>query len=797
MKEKLLTDIDNIEEIIPSSLPVVAMRDTVVFPNTMYPILVGRENSIMAINNALEQEKMVLLVGQQDIEQEDPAPDDLFRVGTVAYITQVLRLPNSLIKVLVNGLVPARIKKFSQVDGFISAMVEPREQKEPKVTSGKTKALIRKTREKFERYVLMNQELPEELLTGFDNSDNPRQSLYLMAAYLDLDMAEKQKLLEYVSLEAQYRLLLTAVTRETELLAVSTEINERIQDEIQETQRRFFIQEQIKALQDELDEGDFGDPELGKLKEQIDAAGMPEAVYTKAMDEMERLKKTPQMSPEYGVSRNYLDWLVAVPWSYASEDNLNIGRVEKVLNDDHFGLEKPKNRILEHIAVLNLVDHLKGQILCFVGPPGVGKTSMAKSIARAVNRKMIRISLGGISDESEIRGHRRTYIGSMPGRIIQAMRKAGTVNPVIILDEIDKLGHDFRGDPSSAVLEVLDPEQNNAFNDHYLDVDYDLSRVMFIATANVASNIQPALLDRMEVINLPGYLEHDKVEIARLHLIPKLLKSHGLEKKQVSFHKNAIMHIIRKYTSESGVRVLEQQLAAVCRKIARLVVQDKASGKKTGTVKVTPAKASELLGVEKFRDRDLDKKDKIGSVNGLAWTSTGGAILQIDVASMKGKANFKLTGKLGDVMKESAQAALTYIRSNSARYNLEDSFFDQNEIHIHIPEGAIPKDGPSAGMAMAVAMLSLLTGVSVRHDIGMTGEITLRGEVLAIGGLNEKLLAAQRNKLNKVLIPDDNEPDLTEIPDKIKQGLEIIPVKTIDEALSHVFTKSFPGVKKG
>ncbi|MCH8557832.1 MAG: endopeptidase La [Balneolia bacterium] len=791
---------DGFPDSIPEELPVLALRDTIVYPSTLYPILVGRESSLAAVNQAIESGKMILLVGQKDPELEDPEGKDLYKVGTVAHITQVLRLPNSLIKVLVNGIAPAEVISYSSDNPWLTATINPREESGKKRISDKLGALIRKTREQFERYVLLHQELPEEVLTGFDNAANPQQGLYLMASYLDLDLDEKQRFLELSTLESQYKLLLAKVTRELELLVVSSEINEKVQDEIQETQRRFFIQEQIKALQEELDEGDFADPELSKMKEQIDAANMPEEAHAKAMDELERLKKTPQMSPEYGVGRNFLDWMTSIPWSESSKDNLDIKGVQEILDNDHFGLEKAKDRILEHIAVLNLVENLKGQILCFVGPPGVGKTSMAKSIANALNRKTVRISLGGVSDEAEIRGHRRTYIGSMPGRIIQGMRKAGTVNPVMILDEIDKVGHDFRGDPSSAILEVLDPEQNNTFNDHYLDMDYDLSKVMFIATANVASSIQPALLDRMEIINLPGYLEHDKIEIAKRHLIPKMLKSHGLKKSDVKFYKTGILHIIRNYTSEAGVRTLEQQIAAVCRKIGRIYVQKKASGEETGIFKVNEELVSELLGVPKYRDRAPDRIDKPGSVNGLAWTSTGGAILQIDVAVMEGKANFRLTGQLGDVMKESAQAALTYIRSNARRYGIEPGFFDKHEVHIHIPEGAIPKDGPSAGMAMVLAMLSLITGKRVRHEVAMTGEITLRGEVLAIGGLNEKLLAAQRNKIKKVLIPKDNEPDLLEIPAKIKEGVEIVAVSTVDEALGHTFkdkldTNSKPGKK--
>ncbi|NCS89523.1 MAG: endopeptidase La, partial [Ignavibacteria bacterium] len=648
-------------------------------------------------------------------------------------------------------------------------------------------ALIKKTKEKFERYTFINEELPEESLLSFSSIEDPIHLFYYICSFIDLEMPEKQTLLEGTDLAAKYTKLLTHLTKEIDLLSVSQEINERVQEEIQNTQKKFFIQEQIKVLQEELDEDDFADPDLAKLKEQVDTLALSEQAKVKALEELERLKKMPQMSPEYSVSRNYLDWLLSLPWGTYTKDNLNINNVKTSLDSDHFGLEKPKDRILEHIAVLNLVEALKGQILCFVGPPGTGKTSLAKSIANAMGRKMVRIALGGVHDEAEIRGHRKTYIGSMPGRIIQSLKKAGSMNPVIILDEIDKVGSDFRGDPSSAILEVLDPEQNNSFNDNYLEVDIDLSQVMFITTANVASDIQPALLDRMELIQLPGYLEHDKAEIARLHLIPKQLKAHGLKPSKVKFKDDAIMEIIRKYTAEAGVRNLEQQIAALCRKVAKLQVIKQADGEKVTVTTITVAKVHELLGVEKYRDRAMDKKDKIGSVNGLAWTSTGGTILQIDVASMVGKEKFLLTGQLGDVMKESAQAALTYLRSNAEHYELDPTFFDKNELHIHIPEGGIPKDGPSAGMAMGLAILSLLKKYPLRHDIAMTGEITLRGDIYAIGGLNEKLLAAQRNKIKTVLIPKDNVRDLDDIPEKVKSGLEIIAVDHITEAEKIVF----------
>jgi ATP-dependent Lon protease len=655
-------------------------------------------------------------------------------------------------------------------------------------------ALVRRTSEMFGSYVRLSRNIPPEVLVAFEGINEPIRKLYYMASNVIQSVDIKQKILQSDQLIEQYYELSKILSSEIDILKIEREIDSKVQDNIQKSQRKYFIQEQIRILQDELGEEESS-PELEKLKKELASAKMPKEVFTKAMEEFDKLKKIPPMSPEFTVTRTYLDWFITVPWNKRTKDNLDVQHVKQILDEDHFGLDKPKDRILEHIAVLNLVREMKGQILCFVGPPGVGKTSLAKSIARALGRKFVRMSLGGVRDEAEIRGHRRTYIGSMPGKIIQSMKRAGVINPVILMDEVDKMSMDFRGDPSAALLEVLDPEQNNSFNDHYLDIDYDLSKVMFITTANIRYAIPLPLQDRMEIIELPGYLDHEKREIAKRHIIPKQLKAHGLEKVNVTVNETAVNKIIQDYTREAGVRNLERELASVLRKVAKEIVLhkqgngDKKKLQKTPSFTVDEKKVEQYLGVSRFRRREADRKPRIGSVTGLAWTSVGGDILNVDATIMKGPERFTLTGQLGDVMKESAQAALSYIRSNVKKLGVSPDFYKGKEIHIHLPEGAIPKDGPSAGITMAMAIVSAASEKPARNDVAMTGEITLRGQVLPIGGLNEKLLAAQRSGIKTVLIPKDNVKDLNEIPELVKKGLDIVAIETIEDAMKWVFGK--------
>ena len=785
------TTIETIDN-IPGTLTVLPLRDVVLFPYMIFPVLVGRESSLRAANEALERGKNIFLVAQKSSSIDEPTADDVYQHGTVAKIIQMLKLPNGLMKILVDGVVQATVKRFLPTSAFLEAEILINKSDVP--SGHDIDALVRHATTLFQEYVRLSRNVPPEVLMAFDGIKEPHRKLYYMAANLVQSVDVKQRILQTQHLREQLYELSKILTTEIDILKIEREIDTKVQDNIQKSQRKFFIQEQIRILQDELGE-DEASPELAKLKEQLQKAKMPKEVEEKAMEEFNKLKKTPPMSPEFAVTRNYLDWLIAVPWSKRTKDNLDVEHVKKILDEDHFGLEKPKERILEHIAVLNLVKEMKGQIMCFVGPPGVGKTSLAKSIARALGRKFVRISLGGVRDEAEIRGHRRTYIGSMPGKIIQSMKRAGVTNPVLLMDEVDKMSMDFRGDPSAALLEVLDPEQNNTFSDHYLDVDYDLSKVMFITTANVRYAIPLPLQDRMEITELPGYLDYDKREIAKRHIIPKQLAAHGLTEKMLKFTDGAIDKIINEYTREAGVRNVERELASVCRKAAKEIVLSrrkngvaKRKKKSGGGITVTGEMIERYLGVPKFRKKEAERERRVGSVTGLAWTSVGGDILNVDVTIMSGTQKLTLTGQLGEVMKESAQAALSYIRSNAKRFGVNPEFTKGREIHIHLPEGAIPKDGPSAGITMAMAIISAASNRPARNDIAMTGEITLRGNVLPIGGLNEKLLAAQRSGIKTVIIPKENVQDLTEIPDKVKEGLKIIPVETIEEAARLVFT---------
>lgn len=793
---------------IPEVLPILPLRDIVIFPYMIFPVLVGREQSIRAANYAVEKTKYIFLSTQKKSNIEDPKNEDIYSEGTIAKIVQILKLPNGLMKILVDGMLQGRITKFTDRKDFFEAEIEPIIAKLE--NDHEMNALIRQMSHLFKEYVKISRQVPNETITAFDNIDEPDRKLFYAAANITQSIEVKQTLLQKFTLKEQFFEIVKILNSEIDILKIEKEIDTKVQENIARTQRKFIIQEQIKILQDELGEDEDGTPEFVKMRDNIKKVKMPKDVEEKAFEELNKLKKTPPMSPESTVIRNYLDWLTEIPWSNRTEDDLDINHVQIILDEDHFGLEKPKERIIEHIAVLNLVKQMRGQILCFVGPPGVGKTSLGKSIARALGRNFVRISLGGVRDEAEIRGHRRTYIGSMPGKIIQSMKKAGTINPVILLDEIDKMSMDFRGDPSSAMLEVLDPEQNHTFNDHYIEVDYDLSNVMFITTANVRYNIPLPLQDRMEIIELPGYLEYDKMEIAKRHIIPKQLKAHGLEKKNIEIPDTSIKKIISEYTREAGVRNLERELATICRKIARdIVVKELGNGKHKSKTKyvVDEKKIEEYLKVPRYRSLSHIKEKRVGSVTGLAWTSVGGEILNVDVTMMNGQGKLTLTGQLGNVMKESAHAALSYLRSKAKPLGLNPDFFKGKEIHVHLPEGAIPKDGPSAGIAMAMAMLSVISGKPASNDVAMTGEITLTGNILTIGGLTEKLLAAKRNGIKKVLIPKGNEIDLKDIPVKVKEGLKIVTIDKIEDAIPHVFpalkkvkkkneTHSKPGKKK-
>lgn len=773
-------------------LPVIPLKDVVIYPYMLYPVLAGRDSTIKAIERANDDDKYVFVSMQIDKLDEKVSVSNLYKTGTIGKIVQSLRMPNGFMKVLVDGLRVGVCKGYTLTENNV-VEAEVDEGGLEIFSNNEVEALLRQTDKLFREYLNNTPSIPKESIINYESSLDADKKAYYIASTINVDLEKKQELLEQKNIKDLLMKLVYILSSELEISNIVKEIDSKVYNEMQKNQRRFIVQEQIKILQEELGESVETDPELSKLLEKIEKSGMPENVMSKAKEEFTKLKKTPPMSPDFSVTRNYLDWLVSVPWNNFTEDNFDLVNARKILDEDHYDLEKPKDRIIELLAVLKLLKDKnisqppKGQILCLAGPPGVGKTSLGKSIARALNRKFARLSVGGVRDESEIRGHRRTYVGSMPGKIIQAMKKTGTCNPVILIDEIDKMGTDWRGDPASAMLEVLDPEQNSAFNDHYLEVDYDLSKVLFITTANVKYNIPPALQDRMETIEMRSYLDFEKVQIAKRHIIPKELSEHGMSTAEVVFPEEVILKIVREYTRESGVRNLERELTTIIRKIAR----DKVMGKNVSKVlKINDGMVSDYLGVRKFSDKKSSaEKEKTGSIVGLAWTSMGGDILNIDVTIMKGPSRLTLTGKLGDVMKESAQAGLSYIKSNAAAFKIPENYFKDKEIHLHVPEGAIPKDGPSAGITITLAMLSAITHNPVKTDVAMTGEITLRGEVLPIGGLSEKLLAATRSGIKTVLIPGENIKDIEEVPEEIKKNLKIVPLKKIDDALIYAFGK--------
>ncbi|MDH1576116.1 MULTISPECIES: endopeptidase La [Pseudomonas] len=756
-------------------LPLLPLRDVVVYPHMVIPLFVGREKSIEALEAAMTGEKQILLLAQKNPADDDPGEDALYRVGTVATVLQLLKLPDGTVKVLVEGEQRGAVERFTEVEGHIRAEVSLID--ETDAAERESEVFVRTLLSQFEQYVQLGKKVPAEVLSSLNSIEEPGRLVDTMAAHMALKIEQKQEILEIVDLSTRVEHVLAMLDAEIDLLQVEKRIRGRVKKQMERSQREYYLNEQMKAIQKELGDGDEGHNEVEELKKRIEAAGLPKDALTKAQAELNKLKQMSPMSAEATVVRTYLDWLVQVPWKAQSKVRLDLSKAEEILDADHYGLEEVKERILEYLAVQKRVKKIRGPVLCLVGPPGVGKTSLAESIAAATNRKFVRMALGGVRDEAEIRGHRRTYIGSMPGRLIQKMTKVGVRNPLFLLDEIDKMGSDMRGDPASALLEVLDPEQNHNFNDHYLEVDYDLSDVMFLCTSN-SMNIPPALLDRMEVIRLPGYTEDEKINIAVKYLTPKQVKANGLKKEELEIDTSAIRDIIRYYTREAGVRGLERQIAKVCRKVVK-----EHTGQKQVKVKVTSEQLEHLLGVRKFRYGLAEQQDQIGQVTGLAWTQVGGELLTIESVVIPGKGQLIKTGSLGDVMVESITAAQTVVRSRARSLGIAADFHEKHDVHIHMPEGATPKDGPSAGIGMCTALVSALTQIPVRADVAMTGEITLRGQVLAIGGLKEKLLAAHRGGIKTVIIPEENVRDLKEIPENIKQDLQIKPVKWIDEVL--------------
>jgi ATP-dependent Lon protease len=767
----------------PADLPLLPLRDVVVFPHMVIPLFVGRPRSIKALELAMEAGNSIMLVAQKSASKDDPTPDDLYEIGCAASILQMLKLPDGTVKVLVEGLQRARILSVSDAETHFTSRVSGIEEETTEIAEAE--ALRRAVLGQFEQYVKLNKKIPQEILTSLSGIDDAGRLADTIAAHLPLKIEQKQSLLEMPGAENRLESLLAQLESEIEILQVEKRIRGRVKKQMEKSQRDYYLNEQVKAIQKELGEGEEG-ADIEELERKIEAARMSKEARKKADAELKKLKLMSPMSAEATVVRNYIDTLLSLPWYKKSRVNNTLKNAEEVLDADHYGLEKVKERIVEYLAVQQRVDKLKAPILCLVGPPGVGKTSLGQSVARATNRKFVRMALGGVRDEAEIRGHRRTYIGSMPGKILQNMSKVGVRNPLFLLDEIDKLGADFRGDPSSALLEVLDPEQNHTFQDHYIEVDFDLSDVMFVATSNTL-NIPPALLDRMEVIRLSGYTEDEKVHIAFDHLLPKLMKNNGVQEGELSVTEAAIRDIVRYYTREAGVRALEREISKICRKAVKRLLSDPAvrdrKADDQAAIVVDAANLNDFLGVRRFSFGVAEKEDKVGQVTGLAWTEVGGDLLTIEAADMPGKGVVLRTGSLGDVMKESVEAARTVVRARARQWGIADQAFEKRDLHIHFPEGATPKDGPSAGAAITTAMVSALTGIPVRADVAMTGEITLRGEVLEIGGLKEKLLAAHRGGIKTVMIPEENVKDLAEIPDNVKNHLEIIPVRWIDRVL--------------
>jgi ATP-dependent Lon protease len=770
-----------------SLYPVLPLRDIVVFPHMIVPLFVGREKSVRALEDVMKEDKQILLVTQKNAAQDDPTTADIYSVGTVGTVLQLLKLPDGTVKVLVEGGQRARIVRFAENEAFFQAYADAIAEKPG--DSQEIEALARTVVSQFEQYIKLNKKIPPEVLVSINQIEDSGKLADTVASHLALKIPEKQELLEIELVSERLEKVFSYMEGEIGVLQVEKRIRNRVKRQMEKTQREYYLNEQLKAIQKELGEGEDGKDELAELEEKINKTKFSKEAHDKAIAEVKKLRTMSPMSAEATVVRNYLDWLLSIPWQNRTKVKRDIKVAEKVLNADHFGLEKVKERILEYLAVQQRMKKVKGPILCLVGPPGVGKTSLGKSVARATGRNFVRMSLGGVRDEAEIRGHRRTYIGSMPGKVIQGMKKAKSSNPLFLLDEVDKLGADWRGDPSSALLEVLDPEQNASFNDHYLEVDYDLSDVMFVTTANTLRMPQP-LLDRMELIRIPGYTEDEKVEIARRHLIPKQIPAHGLKKAEWSITDDALHDLIRYYTREAGVRNLEREIANLTRKAIKDILM-----RRLKKVTVTRRNLEKYAGVRRFRFGEVELEDLVGVTTGLAWTEVGGELLSIEAVTLPGKGRVTATGKLGDVMKESVQAAESYVKSRSYAFGIKPSVFEKRDIHVHVPEGATPKDGPSAGVAMVTSIVSVLTGIHIRRDVAMTGEITLRGRVLPIGGLKEKLLAALRGGLKTVLIPRDNEKDLAEIPDNVKKGLTIVPVGTVDELLKHALVSPLVAIE--